>query len=1192
MRNTIRKPARFRVMSFAVSVGMSAWAAAEQGVAPTVGDQAAGAVDVPINPAMLREISGAILQAERFENAEQTTDGLWGKAFKLQASGKYPRFPADRLNRSCGTLAWWVRYHSEILEPLYGLLNADTGQLYVNYCGKNAGDFRHVHRAGQFWAASMGLGGADFHPGGIKPGVWSFLAVTWNGNILEVYHQGRRSGVLRGAGPFTAVQFKEFVFGNIYTANKYDADFDEARAYNRALTSDEFAQLYAAATRGGEEVKRLAFAIPATPASRETAALRAAYWLSDHTVRVYAGLSSVSKEPLDVCLTLLSSGGKEIAAQRWNAVDPAKPFAATLDPGASLPSGHYVVRMQAAGRTQEARLTRVCEEWEDNTIGVSDEPPAPWTPVVAKRSALACWGRTYTLSGLGLPSSIRAMQPEPAHGRGTAELLHSPVRLLYSNGTEHAFEKGQWEVTGRTDAQIKVRGAARAGGLKAQLVGTLDYDGFYRMDLIFTPSAEACAASELRLEIPVPDSQALLFNAAAVNMRADKVFLDISGMEDGELWTSMNGKTVSRNSGNEQTLLPYETDPYWAQLWLGNDDRGLAVTIDDDRGWRLDPKVPKLRLVRKNGRTVLNVRFINTPTKITAPFSVSLAMQATPIRPRPKGGSWRKEFDGGWGFFDEPVIWHEFFKAKAPKTPWWRYACLQSHRVKGDDKTFGPMVRRTEDEWAEGGNYTTSHLEFLMWVAKEWHEKKGLAGYYFDNTMPRRGWVYSQREYLKRLRTYFTQVGKAPVLKAHMTDAPMIGTLGFADWWMDGENAGYVPESAKAGELFDFVDRWGSRTGLVNLRITLGRQWGTMPHYLYWWGRDATEAVLGLFDLRYGTVMARKSPYAFGWDEVDREYVPYWDARQMARIAKGGPDVHGTVWKRPGRARLMVSNLSEENRDVTVKLDLKQLGLSADAVATDEQTFEGIPIEHGVISDLDVNRHNYRLVLLGKPGEFPPVENTHGRALMPKTVLFQDDFSVLRPDWRVIFDEGFLDGHGRPQKTFVNANAGHLRITFNSGTYAAVYRPLPEDYCSVMVNIRQSTSDYNVHFGGFRPMLGLYWDESRYVRILSGLEGANTFAEGSSDGKQNFSKIGEMSGLMNWVKSSLQSDKIVFQYSTDGLAWKPLHTQSRAGFEGKPNYVFLGHGGPGRVPLFQNSAGRWSYHFYSYFDDCVIGREE
>jgi len=63
--------------------------------------------------------------------------------------------------------------------------------------------------------------------------------------------------------------------------------------------------------------------------------------------------------------------------------------------------------------------------------------------------------------------------------------------------------------------------------------------------------------------------------------------------------------------------------------------------------------------------------------------------------------------------------------------------------------------------------------------------------------------------------------------------------------------------------------------------------------------------------------------------------------------------------------------------------------------------------------------------------------------------------------------------------------------------------------------------------------------------------------------------------------------------------WWPIlqndttYCQSR-NYENRVEIVasYLGLGGAGKNSLFQNEIGQWGQHFYSYFDDLVIGRGE
>jgi hypothetical protein len=891
-----------------------------------------------------------------------------------------------------------------------------------------------------------------------------------------------------------------------------------------------------------------------------------------------------------------------------------------------LPAGAYRVAFKAMNKAtgqplgfeEEVTLERKVYDWENNRIGVTDKAFHPWPPLVVDGGTARAWGRDYRFTGLGLPASVPTLQPEPTRGPAVRDVLAAPVRLVAEvGGKPLAWREGAATVKRLSEVEVAVVGSAETDGLKAAVTGTLELDGFYKIRLKITPSGNP-RLDAVRIEIPLPSAAALLFNHSAENMRNNKTFADFEGLPDGILW---NSKDAARNVMVTGNFLP--------TVWIGDDDRGVAWMCDSERSWVLDFDKACLDVVKTGGETVFRMHLLNRPGELTRPIEVTFGFQPTPLRPRPAGGSWKKERDYGWSWFDRPLIYNGCFDTNRPGRvaeenawyrdeqakkdgKWWRYFCFNSDRIADSDPVYGQMVKDFGAEWYINAPLSfvqnKSHTDFILWAYKQWHDKLGLTGVYHDNTFVvswpglindagwvdeegrlRAGhWVMAYREFMKRERAYWLSVTAPPVLKVHITDAPIAGYLGWADWWLDGENGGY-PDFTKTTEP-DFVDRWYNRKGMANLRITLGRQWGTMPQYLYTWGRDATDAVLGLFDLRYGTVMAvnrTKGKFDFGWDQADCEYIPYWDRRKLVQVTKGGPDVLHAIWKRPGRTRIMVSNLADDDRRVTVKVDMAGLGLPPSAIVTDEQTFEAVPFKNGIIRGLAVNRHNYRLLLIGPPDEFTPVDPSRGQALRPKTILFQDTFDTLRDDWRTIASP-MAQSLAGPQKVNFTATAGHLRILSAPYTYGAVYRAVPEDNVSVQAKIRQA--EFTGH-PGYQPMLALYWGPNKIVRILTGEDNFKTTAQGSADGTHAFSLAGDVSGLITWVKITLRPDDIVFESSLDGFAWKRLHTQPRAGYEGKPAFVFLGRAKPGANQLLQNQEHEWREGIYSYYDDFVIGRE-
>jgi hypothetical protein len=326
--------------------------------------------------------------------------------------------------------------------------------------------------------------------------------------------------------------------------------------------------------------------------------------------------------------------------------------------------------------------------------------------------------------------------------------------------------------------------------------------------------------------------------------------------------------------------------------------------------------------------------------------------------------------------------------------------------------------------------------------------------------------------------------------------------------------------------------------------------------------------------------------YNFGLRETDCEYIPYWDALAPTAIVKGGPDVFATAWKRPGQARVLVSNLSPESRTVEVQLDPAKLGLPAGATATDEQTGEAVALGPGLRLSLPVERHGYRVVLVGAKGQFPPIpEAEKGLSAGAPIARLCDDFATLSREWTVL-----------PTNKPARLVQGMLRL---DEVPHLVSRPFHEDSCSVQVKIRARHGLYgSAGSGGYwggGPSLYLYWNKGTYVQMVAGHENAMphgphvravAVARGTpvpiSDGE------GPVCGTVTWVRISLSAGEIAFSCSLDGAQWTPMGTLARTGFEGPPAFLLLGNGVPGDKDFFENRAE--ANGAASFFDELITER--
>lgn len=884
------------------------------------------------------------------------------------------------------------------------------------------------------------------------------------------------------------------------------------------------------------------------------------------------------------------------------------------------------------GPTQTVRLERKIHEWENNGLGQGDEVPEPWAPIdgaafrVPESQVLKVWGRDYRFNGLALPASIPTRQPNPALGPEIADVLVDPIRIVSEiDGRPEPWREGKLNPGAIQKSSASLAGSGRSPTLAATVEGTLDFDGFYKVRLRLEPTVAGTEYSSIRVEVPVPTASARLFHCVGESMRVNKTFADFGGKGDGVLWDS---RSTARNALVKGNFMPV--------AWLGDEDRGIAWMCDNDRTWQTAFDKPCLDVVRKGGETAFRMHLLNRPGKLSQPMEVVFSLQATPVRPRPAGGLWKGLEWYGWGHFDMPLIYHGAFDAYAkgelpPNGPWyrtleakaqnrwWRYGCFNSDRIPVSDPDFGAVVSDFGSEWYSesvfGKYQNRSHQDFELWAWKQWHDKASMDGIYFDNTFPapslnelngtawiddegrlRPGYgVMAYREFMKRLRVMLLGFGPAPVLKAHITDTPIPGYLGFCDFWMDGENGGYPDPRMKNP---DFVDRWHNPTGMANLRITCGQQWGAIPQYLYDWGIEPTHAVLGLFDLPNSYMPMGERPYHdFGLANGDVRYVPYWSVNPPVTVAAGGPDVLLTVWKRPGQARVLVSNLSGEDRKVTLAADLAALGLGPDAVAFDEREGGIVAASGGRIGPIGVPRHDYQALIVAAPGRYTPLTPGWGAKLLPERALrierLCDDFGRLDPAWTPRLSpqiQKATSRHDVPSDALA-IRWGHLRIRTGQAIHANLIRPFDVDGVSVQVRIRAPGCYVNNTWGpapfsdGFGPALALSWADGREIK-LTGFEGGpgrNFYCVGKkADGAVQFRKSGASPSLVNLLRIELHDDALVFLTGTDGETWQELHRQPRAGFEGAPVTLRLGHG--------ERADLHAAYTIDTYYDDLIVAR--
>jgi hypothetical protein len=347
--------------------------------------------------------------------------------------------------------------------------------------------------------------------------------------------------------------------------------------------------------------------------------------------------------------------------------------------------------------TKQYVLTVAAQPWEGCKAGLDDSfVPPPYTPIAVEANKLNVLNRTYTLADTGLPSSITS----EGH-----ELLASPIRIEAVSGGKKLTAEGQGIVWGEMKpGKIWWTSRAALGDLTLILKCRMEYDGTMFVDLTCDPKGKQLAFES----IDYVTDMAGLVNVAkpfrGSNYASAGSFM-IPAEQKGIIWESASSRPVTNLIGSFNPL-----------LYLGNPDRGLWWMADSDQGWVLDDAKSATTIERlADGAVRMNQWFVNTPTVLKQPFTISFLVQAAPAKPLPSGWreiAWGPQIvyggatwsDGYYTFsYDTPEQWKEYAK--------WEYANRPVYTATNVYGQAVPGFQTYAGEWREkGGDSNTSNL--------------------------------------------------------------------------------------------------------------------------------------------------------------------------------------------------------------------------------------------------------------------------------------------------------------------------------------------------------------------------------------------------------------------------------------------------------------------------------------------------
>jgi hypothetical protein len=350
----------------------------------------------------------------------------------------------------------------------------------------------------------------------------------------------------------------------------------------------------------------------------------------------------------------VASGGRELARQEQPLPASGK-IARTIGVGAMTDGATYriaatIVRNdgQPVSAKQEAFTRKVMSFESGPKAGVADLVPAPFTPPAIGQGRITCIGRTYAHGRAGLLESLIA---------AGQELLAAPasLKVKVGDGPAVALAGDTPTLTAHGKGQVAFRQAFSGPGLKMDVDGMFDYDGFYRFSVRLAPGAARVDLRQCYLELPIRQSHATLLDAPVEWMWKD--WRQCTGFLDavqGRLWDSKRLPfAVRQRKGN---MPPY--------CWIGDDDRGVCYSCASDQGMHNDDALPAATIDREGPAVVFRAWFVNKPLMLHAARTFEFALQASPYKPmNPQHRLWRcgvsrpeccygphgRYFHTGWG---------------------------------------------------------------------------------------------------------------------------------------------------------------------------------------------------------------------------------------------------------------------------------------------------------------------------------------------------------------------------------------------------------------------------------------------------------------------------------------------------------------------------------------------------------------
>ena len=260
------------------------------------------------------------------------------------------------------------------------------------------------------------------------------------------------------------------------------------------------------------------------------------------------------------------------------------------------------------------------KEWSDVTFECSKE-----------KLTVDVWGRRYIFDKSFLPSGVEVLGKE---------ILALPSKITPQFGeTEGTWDKFAYFVYEKSDEEVVVLASATSGNIILNTAMTFYFDGFIKIDLKVVPYWEFAGGNFYSMTKGVGANYPCLTGLSMdfyIKNEMSNLF---------HFWPNTHTSIANLPVVSSGATVP-RSFPFKPYLWTGNEDCGISICCESDKGLQLSDKEKYADITTGDEYTNIHIHILDYMPKdwqgrhdlwvdTLTPLCYTFGIQATPVKPMP-----------------------------------------------------------------------------------------------------------------------------------------------------------------------------------------------------------------------------------------------------------------------------------------------------------------------------------------------------------------------------------------------------------------------------------------------------------------------------------------------------------------------------------------------------------------------------